>query len=362
MEKSVGNLSLVEKVGQMFIIGVNGTAPDENLIELIQKYKIGGVILNNQNIETVEQTQRLINKIKETNMANELPLFIAISQENGRENNLPKEIRKLPAIKYIADSSDKSLIYETSKLTAEIIKKLGFNLNFCPVLDLGGSVLGKPLGDRCISTNPTIVSSYGMQVINAMKDEGIIPVPKHFPGHSTTKTSTDFIIPYTRKSIAKLEELDIAPFKYAMENGLDTLLVGHINLTKMNLFAPATMSHKIVTRLLRNKYEYKGLVIADDLCNVAVDVQYGIKSSSRKAILAGCDMAIISDQNKAKNVLEDILLQIKNGNIDEREINLRVQRVIDIKAKYDLQDTEISNFNIEEENEKIENLLEKIVK
>lgn len=362
MGKSVGNLSLVEKVGQMFIIGINGTTPDEEIVELIQKYKIGGVILDNKNIETVEQVQRLINTLKSTNAGNEIPLFVAISQENGRENKLPKEIRKLPAMKYVADISDKSLMYDTSKLTGDILNKLGFNLNLCPVLDLGGSVLGKKLGDRCISTNPTIVSSYGMQVVNAMKDAGIIPVPKHFPGHSTTKTSTDFIIPYTRKSISKLETLDIVPFKYMMENGVDTILVGHINLTKLNLFAPASLSHKVVTRLLRNKYEYKGLIIADDLCNTSVDVQYGIKSSTRKAILAGCDAVIISEQRKAKNVLEDILTQIKNGNIDEREINLRVQRIIDIKEKYNVQDNEVKTLNIDEENKKIEELLERIVK
>lgn len=362
MGKSVENLSLVEKVGQMFIVGISGTSPNEELIELIQKYKIGGVILDNNNIESVEQLQKLINTLKSTNAGNEIPLYITISQENGRENKLPKEIRKLPSIKYVAESSDKNLIYEYSKITSDVLKKLGFNMNLCPVLDLGGSVSGKELGDRCVSSNPTIVGSYGMQMVNAIKDSGIIPVPKYFPGHSTTKTRSDFIIPYTRKSISKLELLDISPFKYLMENGMDAMLVGHINLTKMNLFAPATMSYKIITRLIRNKYGYEGIVISDDLCNLSVDIQYGIKTSTRKAILAGNDIVIISDQSKVKNVLEDIVKQIKNGNIDEKQINQRVQRVIDMKEKYKIEDKEVENFNIDENNKVIEEAISKIVK
>lgn len=362
MKKSVENLSLVEKVGQMFIVGINGTNLNEELVELIQKYKIGGVILDNKNIEDVNQLQNLLNALKSTNVGNEIPLYIAISQENGRENKLPKEIRKLPSIKYVAESSDKNLIYEYSKITADILKKLGFNMNLCPVLDLGGSVSGKELGDRCISYNPTIVGSYGMQMVNAIKENGIIPVPKYFPGHSTTKTRSDFIIPYSRKSISKLENLDISPFKYLMENGMDVMLVGHINLTKMNLFAPATMSYKIITRLLRNKYNYEGIVMSDDLCNLSVDIQYGIKTSTRKAILAGNDIVIISDQSKVKNVIEDITKQIRNGNIDEKQINQRVQRIIDNKEKYNILDKETEAFDIDENNKMIEEIITKIIR
>lgn len=361
MGKSVGNLSLTEKVGQMFLIGLDGYTPDETVMELIQTYKIGGFVIYENNVQSAEQLLRLINSLKTMNAGNEIPLFIALSQEGGRANVIPSEIRKLPAIKYISQDADKSLVYEVANLTGRIVKAFGFNMNFWPVLDLGGAVEGRALGDRCISTNPTIVSSYSAQIINGLNDAGVIAPPKYFPGHATTKSKgSNLIIPSTGKSIYKLEQADLVPFKSVIEANIDSLMVGHINLSRLNLFAPATMSYKVVTKLLKEKYKYEGVIISDDLTMPSVDIQYGIKGSSRRAILAGCDLMIIKDSKKVKQVLIDIEKQIKKGNLDPKEIDLRVQKIIDLKEKFNLKDEEISELEIKKLNDEIEELIEKI--
>lgn len=359
--KSVGNLSLIEKVGQMFLIGIDGFVADETVMELIQTYKIGGFIIDENNVQSAEQLLRLVNSLKTMNAGNEVPLIVAIAQEGGRANVIPSEIRKLPAIKYIAESADKNLIYESANLMGRIVKSFGFNMNFWPVLDLGGAVGIKELSDRCISNNPTLVSGYSTPMINGLRDAGVIAVPKYFPGHNTTKNKgSNLVIPYTRKSVYKLEQTDLVPFKSSIENGVEGLMVGHINLTKLNLFAPATMSYKVVTRLLKEKYDYKGVVISDDLLTPCVDIQYGIKSSSRRAILAGCDLMIISDPRKVKGVLEDVAKQIKNGALLPQEIDLRVQKILDLKEKFNLKDEEIAEIDIKKLNDEIEELIEKI--
>lgn len=361
MGKSVGNLSLVEKVGQMFIIGLDGYVADETVMELIQTYKVGGFIIDERNVKSVDQLARLINSLKTMNAGNELPLIIATAQEGGRANMLPNEIRKLPAIKYIADSQDKNLIYEASNLTGRLLKAFGFNMNFWPILDLGGQVEGKELSDRCISTNTTLVSSYSSQMVTALNDAGIIAVPKYFPGHSTTKNrGSNLVIPFTTKSILKLEQADLVPFKAAIEEGIPSMLVGHINLARFNLFAPATMSYKVITRLLKEKYGYKGIVISDDISAACVDIQYGAKGCARRAILAGCDIIIMKDINKAKVVLEDIAKQIKNGNLTSQEIDLRVQKILDMKERFNLKDDEVSEIDVNSFNAEIESLIEKI--
>lgn len=363
MEKSVGNLSLNEKVGQMFMIGLDGFTADETIMELIQTHKIGGVVLYENNVQSAEQLLRLINSIKAMNVGNQVPLFIATAHEGGRQNVIPNEIRKMPAIKYIAEDADKSLVYDAAHLNARILKAFGFNMNFWPVLDLGGSVDGRNLGDRCISANPVVTSSYSAQMISALNDVGIIPVPKYFPGHGTTKDKgSNLIIPSTSKSIYKLEQADLVPFKAAIEAGIDGLMVGHINLSKLNLFAPATMSYKVVTKLLQEKYEYKGVIISDDLCAPCVDIQYGIKSSVRKAIMAGCELMIIRDVKKVKSVLEDITRQIKKGNLDPKVIDLRVQKILDLKAKFNIKDEEISEIEIKKLNDEVEEIIEKVRK
>lgn len=361
MGKSVGNLSLSEKVGQMFIIGLDGYEADETVMELIQTYKVGGFIIEERNVKSVEQLARLINSLKSMNAGNEIPLIIATAQEGGRVNMLPSEIRKLPAIKYIVESQDKNLTYEVANLTGRLLKSFGFNMNFWPVLDLGGQVEAKELSDRCISTNTTIVSSYSAQIVTALNDAGIIAVPKYFPGHNTTKNrGSALVIPFTTKSILKLEQSDLVPFKAAIETEIPSMLVGHINLARLNLFAPATMSYKVVTKLLKQKYGYKGVVISEDISSACVDIQYGVKGCARRAILAGCDMLIIKDIKKVKGVLEDIAKQIKNGNLTPQEIDLRIQKILDMKEKFNLKDEEVSEIEVKSLNAEIEGLIEKI--
>lgn len=361
MKPSVGNLSLTEKIGQLFIIGIDGTTPSEDLIELIQTYKIGGVLIQRNNVESVTQLLTYINELKSINIANQLPLFIAIEQENGRYNILPEELIQLPSPKYIADKGNKSLLYEVGNITAKALKLFGFNLNFAPVLDLGGYNDGVVLGDRCISNNPTITASYGAQITKAMNEQGIISVVKYFPGHSTCKLDTNKItIPSTNKSIAKLEEADLVPFKTAIENKVDGIMVGNINVARLNLFAPATTSYKVVTKLLKEKYAYEGLIFTDDLLTTSVDIQYGIKDSVKRAINAGNDIVVVKDESKIKSVVEYITRQVRYGNIDEKEVDKKVEKIIDVKDKYELDSDEIPNYNVEKVNYELNEMLKTI--
>ncbi|MBR6689212.1 MAG: hypothetical protein IKL68_04275 [Clostridia bacterium] len=362
MQESVGNLSLKEKIGQMFIVGVDGTETNADIIELIQAYKIGGVFLDGKNIESVKQLQKLINDLKAANIGNSLPLFIAIAEETGRGNVLPNEIRTIPAMKYIIENTDKTVVYDATNITANILAKLGVNMNFAPLLDMGGMVNGIPLGDRCISeNNTTLIAGTAVQVVNAHRNNGIIPVPKYFPGHATTKAErSNLVIPYTKKSLAKLEQQDIAPFKYLIEEGIETMLVGHIQVSKVNMFTPASLSHKMIEKTLKAKYNFEGLSITDDLASIPITVQYGLKSAVHKAILAGNELMIVSSASKMKSVLDDLEKQISKGNIDNKVIDNRVQKVVDLKVKYNLNDNEMPELNIDVENERIEELIKRI--
>ncbi len=363
MSKSVGNLSLIEKVGQMFIIGLDGYEADETVMELIQKYKVGGFIIDEHNVQSAEQLLRLVNSLKTMNAGNIVPLIIAAAQENGRANMLPSEIRKLPAIKYVSDTQDKNLIYQTANLTGRLLSAFGFNMNFWPVLDLGGKVEGRELSDRCISNSLTLTTSYSTQMVEGLKEANLITVPKYFPGHNTTKNrGSNLVIPFTTRSISKLEQADLVPFKSAIEQGVPAMLVGHINMAKLNLFAPASMSSKVVNKLLKGRYGFKGLVISDNISSMCVDIQYGAKGCARRAILAGCDMVIMKDIKKAKSVLDDISKQIQNDNITSQEIDLRVQKILDVKEKFNLNDEEISEIEVKKLNDEIDSLIERIRK
>jgi len=362
MQTKFEKLTSLEKIGQMFIVGLDGTEAEGDIIELIQTYKIGGVILSKRNFESVEQINRLINGLKMANAGNDVPLFIAIDHETGRGDKLPSDIRKLPALRYICENSNLDVVNDAQKVTADTLKKLGFNMNVGLLLDMGGMVKGNMLGDRCISTNnTTTVSEYGVGTLSAYREMEIVAVPKYFPGHTSSKGDTsNIIIPYTKKSLAKLEQFDLVPFKHVIEKGAETMLVGNINLSRLNMFAPATMSTRVVTKLLKGRYNFEGISIADDLCSTCIKVQYGIRDAAYNAIKAGNDMIIVSDASKAKQALHYVERQRYNGKLDEKAINDSAKKIIELKAKYKLNDDEVPLIDINEQNLKIEEVISKI--
>ena len=335
MKQKKSELTLVEKIGQMTLLKL--TSPDltGDVIELIQTYKIGGVILTKNCFKSVEQMQYLINTLKAMNTGNVAPLFKAMSHELGRGNELPKDIRRIPAEKYLVENTDKETFSKIHSTTANFLKKLGVNMSFSPLLDMGGMVYGVPLGDRVLSsTDPMTVSEYGLCIMEEYKNKGIIPVPKYFPSHTSTKADRGNItIPYTKKPLAKMEEHELIPFKKVIEAGSETMLVGNIHMARLNYFTPATMSNRVVTKLLRNRMEFNGISIADDICSTCIKVQYGAKEAAKKAILAGNDMYIISDTHKACDVLGELEKLVIRGKIDEEKITESSQKILDIKKK-----------------------------
>jgi len=251
---------------------------------------------------------------------------------------------------------------ETQNIISYILKNIGVNMNFAPLLDMGGMVEGIPLGDRCISTNnTTAVSMAGAQTLNSHIMNGVIPVPKYFPGHtSTIGDRSNITIPYTKKSLSKLEQFDLVPFKYVIDEGIDAMLVGHIHLSRLNMFTPSTLSYRVVTKLLKGRYNFNGIAISDDICSTCIKVQYSLKDAARKAIMAGNDMIIVGSATKAKAILEDIEKQILKGNLDSKNIELRVQKILDLKSKYNINDDENKEIDIKELNNQIDELVSKI--
>lgn len=362
MKQKKRELTLVEKIGQMVLLKLNGSELTGDIIELIQTYKVGGVILTKGCFKSVEELQYLINSLKALNTGNVAPLFIAMSHEIGRGNELPKDIRRMPAEKYLIENGNTDTFKMAHNVTADILKKIGVNMNFAPLLDMGGMVCGVPLGDRILSTNdPMAVSEYGSYIMDEYKNKGIIPVPKYFPSHTSTKADRGNItIPYTKKPLVKMEEFELVPFKKVIEAGAETMLVGNIHMARLNYFTPATMSNRVVTKLLRNRYNFDGIAIADDICSTCIKVQYGAKDAAKKAILAGNDMYIMSDAHKACTVLGELEKLVVRGKIDESRIDSSVQKILDIKTKYKLNDNEVPTFDLERMNKKIDKLIKEI--
>ena len=189
----------------------------------------------------------------------------------------------------------------------------------------------------------------------------MISAIKHFPGHGATKQDSHNFLPVINEKIEKLEKEDMYPFEQAIKNGADVVLVGHLLIKNITGIYPASLSRKFIAKYLRMKYRYNGVIITDDLKMKAIKVLYGTKLSVRKAFEAGNDIIVFRYNNKKEvEVIEQIISLVKKGKIKENRINKSVKRIIDLKNKYEILDTEeIQGIEIEKVNKEIETIRKK---
>ena len=357
----IKELSLQEKIGQMIIIGMDTNYITDRIKDMILKYKIGGIILYRKNFNTYQDMLKLIKNLKDLNRKNKIPLFIAIDQEGGRVNRMPKEIKNLPSANQIAITGGEELVRASANITGQILRKSGFNLNFSPVLDIKRFENNHAIGDRSFGSDKEEVAKFGITAMKELQKNKVISAIKHFPGHGATKQDSHNFLPVINEKIEKLEKEDMYPFEQAIKNGADVVLVGHLLIKNITGIYPASLSRKFIAKYLRMKYRYNGVIITDDLKMKAIKILYGTKLSVRKAFEAGNDIIVFRYNNKKEvEVIEQIISLVKKGKIKENRINKSVKRIIDLKNKYEISDTEeIQGIEIEKVNKEIEAIRKK---
>ena len=358
MEK-LENLSIEEKIGQMLMVGIGNPAYIEKVKRLILKYKIGGVLLYKQDYKNYKELNKIVNELRNLGKKLKVPMFIAIDQEGGRVNRMPGDFKNLPSASIL---SKEGLVDKASKITGKMLRKTGFNFNFAPVLDIKRFKENHAIGDRAFSKDVDEVCKCGMVYINKMKENNIIPAIKHYPGHGATKKDSHITLPVIEEANEKLEKEDIIPFKKAIENGADVLLVGHLRIKHVTHGYPTSMSKSFVRKYIRKKLKFNGVIITDDIRMKAVRILYGRKRALKKALKAGNDIVLFKYNPGDEKLLNKIIEEVKRGKIKTYKIDKSVRRILKLKEKYKIENEEIPYLeNLPEEiNQKIENIKNKI--
>lgn len=154
IDKMIDEMPLKEKVGQLLVIGVDGTSFSSEMDNLIQNYHVGGVIVMGKNISTTAEMLQLINDSKQANEPNKIPLFMSVDEEGGRVSRLPAGIPKLPASAQIGQQNDETVSYRAGIYLAEVLHEFGYNMNFAPVLDINSNPKNPVIGDRSLGAEP----------------------------------------------------------------------------------------------------------------------------------------------------------------------------------------------------------------
>ena len=350
----INELSLEEKVAQLFMVGIHEKDID-GIIDLIQNYKIGGVVLYRRNYDNYEEMIELVNKIKKANSKNNIPIFISTDQEGGRVNRMPDDIKNLQCATKFTETNDIEKVRESGRIIGEMLNKSGISMNYGPVLDIKRFKENHAIGDRCYGETKEVVEKYGIEVMKEMQKQNVIAAIKHFPGHGLTQKDSHFQVPRIYEKIDKLEDEDMEVFKTAIDNGADAIMVGHLIIRDVDKRYPASLSKKIIQAYLIEKYHFKGLIITDDLKMMAIRIHYNMNKAVLKAIDAGNDVVMVGlSYKKVKKLIKYIAKQVRKDRISERRINASVKKIQKFKEQYNITDNEVRGFNVEEMNKRIE--------
>lgn len=358
--EQIGKMSIDEKIGQMIVVGIEGYDLNDNTTSLIQKSKVGGVILFANNVQNTNQLLNLLNSLKSENLKNKIPLFLSVDEEGGRVTRMPKEFKKLPTNKAIGKINDETLSNKIGSTIAYEIGCFGFNMDFAPVLDVNSNPNNPVIGDRSFGSNVNIVSRLGIQTMKGIQSKNIIPVVKHFPGHGDTSVDSHLGLPSVNNGLQRLKEIELVPFTEAIKNNADVVMIAHILLPKIDSKNPSSMSKIIITDILRKDLNFNGVVITDDMTMGAIVKNYNISEAAVKSVKAGADIVLVCHgYDNEVSVINALKNAVAKGEISKERIEQSVYRILSLKNKYKLKDEIIKSVDVKGINNQINSVLKK---
>ncbi len=363
MNDLYNNLSLREKIGQLFFIGIAGPDTDESTVELMQRIAPGGVCLFSRNIRDTVQTRELNDSIRKISA---IQPFISLDQEGGTVDRLRRLVAPMAPAGSVRNVQEARKMAE---LIGEVISLLGFNMNFAPVVDVvderrSGSSNG--LFTRPFGRSKESVVELAGAFLEAMQAKGPIGCLKHFPGLGAATVDSHVELPIVDIGREEFFDVDLYPYRALFATGnVHAVMAAHASFPGIDLqetdqngkLLPSSLSFNFLTKLLREELGFKGLAITDDMEMGAVVENYGIGEACKLAFAAGVDMfAICAGRDAINEGFEAILSAAESGEITLERIDLSIERIRALKrklgpepafdvARIDEISADIANFN-----------------
>ncbi|HLU90213.1 MAG TPA: glycoside hydrolase family 3 N-terminal domain-containing protein [Cyclobacteriaceae bacterium] len=322
------SMSFEERIGQLFMVAAYSNKGEQHKTEitrLIREHKIGGLIffqggpVRQANLTNYYQT------------LSKTPLFIAMDGEWGVSMRLDSTLR-FPKQMTLGAIQDTRLIYDMGREIAGQFKALGMHINFAPVVDVNSNPDNPVIGYRAFGEEKTLVARNSLAYMKGLQDHGIMANAKHFPGHGDTDLDSHYTTPVINNSRQQIMDIDLYPYRQLIENGLMSVMVAHLHVPSLGSQPdkPTTLSKNVVTGLLKEEMNFKGLIFTDALNMKGVSNLYKPGEVDLLALLAGNDILLYAeDVPKSKTM---ILEAVKQGKISREEIDQRVRKIL--KAKF----------------------------
>jgi beta-N-acetylhexosaminidase len=339
VERYLAALSLEQKIGQRFVVGIPGTRVGERTRRLVRDGYLGGVLLTRPNVAGREQLARFTAELQELARQNRPPigLLVAVDQEGGRVTRLDLDrLSRFPPPHDWAGYGDPYYIEAVAYITAREALQLGCNLNLAPVLDLYPQGDATIIGDRSMGAEASEVAALGLAYLAGARRAGMAAAIKHFPGHGRTVVDTHQKLAVLEVDGETLWNHDLLPFRRAIEDGVEAVMTAHILYPRLDPDYPVTLSEKMVRGLLRGQLGFEGVVITDDIEMGALAANFPPREILKRAILAGVDIVLAVGGLDALKLISEVKALLASGEISEEQIEEGVRRVLRLKHKYGL--------------------------
>jgi beta-N-acetylhexosaminidase len=337
--------SLDLKIGQMILIGMDNIKRLDTgapIMKEIREGKVGGIIMYEKHIDPARPVESMQKITAHVQKIAPIPLFIGIDEEGGRVNRLkPKYgFPKTVSAAYLGRINRLDSTYYYANRTAKTLKNLGINMNFAPDVDVNVNTANPVIGKlgRSYSTDPDKVILHAREFVRAHQAEGIICVPKHFPGHGSSASDTHLSMADVS---ASWQEKELLPFIDLMRGETKVaIMTAHIVNGKLDASkTPATLSKAIITGLLRDSLRFEGVVMSDDMQMHAISKHFGFEEAIVMCVNAGVDVLMfannteLADKTSASKVHAIIKRNVLSGKIPRERIEASYRRIMRLKQQ-----------------------------
>jgi len=330
----LNSMSLRQKVGQMVCVrSYNYRNKIADMLSGGLVSSLGAVVITQKGTKELEQVIRIINEYKQLSV---LPLFLYMDAECGIRDMFDFGTA-FPSLMALGATFSKKLAYKMGNIIGKEARAIGMTMVSNPVLDINNNPDNPIINTRAISDKADLVIELAAEYTRGMQNSGIIPNGKHFPGHGDTDTDSHMTIPVVSHDREYLMDTELKPFRELIGKGLLGIMTAHILYPSLlgaeEDGVPATMSRNIITNLLRNELNFKGLIVSDSLAMKGIKDFYGLEKSSVSAVKAGHDI-ILQDYNTDPEITIDaVVYAVESGEINVEQINDSVKRILKIRKQ-----------------------------
>lgn len=377
VDSLLSNMTLKQKITQMMMVdfrkwksegeseATDFTKMNSEVQQIVEDYDFGSVIFFANNIKETEQSYNLTMDLqKAATKDNGIPLIISADQEGGSVYRLGSGTA-LPGNMALGATGDVNNARTAGEIIGSELSSLGINTDLAPVVDVNNNPSNPVIGLRSYGDDAEMVGKMASAEIEGLAKYNVIGCAKHFPGHGDVATDSHYGLPIVDKSKEELLNNELKPYQVAINQGIEMIMSAHILYPQLDNTTvhsdktgneeklPSTLSHKIITNLLKEEMGFKGVVVTDALNMAGVANTYDQVQATKLAINAGVDLLCMPCELKSKEdlanldkIIDGVEKAVETGEIQESRLDDAVTRILTLKENKGILDWNESNYSL----------------